>query len=78
MPSDGIFDSPEVAENIEESAEALGIDREKVKIDGPRKVVVAKSNCKKCFGRGYLDFMPVGSDEFTVLQCRCLRIKEIF
>lgn len=72
-----IFDNQdEVAENIGDSAEAMGVDRESVSMK-PRKVLVARNNCKRCYGRGYQDIMPVGSKTFNRYPCRCVRVKVI-
>jgi len=79
MSENNIFDNQdERAENIIESAENLGIDRKNVEmLSKPRRVVVAKKNCKKCFGTGFLRLFPPGEKIFIPLRCKCLRVKEL-
>lgn len=66
----------DVAENIEESAEAMGISREAVSMKRKR-VMVARNNCKDCFGKGYQEIMPPNSMEFMRRPCKCIRIRTI-
>ena len=72
-----IFDNQdEVAENLEDSAEAMGIDRESVSMK-PRRVLVARNNCKRCYGKGFQDIMPPGSKTFNRYPCKCVRVKTL-
>lgn len=54
--NDDIFtNQKEVVENIKESAANLGIDTKKVVPDEkPKQQLMAKKNCKTCYGRGVL------------------------
>ena len=51
----------EVAENLKKSAEELGIQTsgiDKIKDGKPLEFLVAKKNCKMCWGKGTVDFVP--------------------
>lgn len=72
--SDIFENQGEVVENLEESAEAIGIDRERLNFK-PKTVFVAKNGCKRCLGRGVLNIMPPGEKEKVRYPCRCVRIK---
>lgn len=75
VDENNIFDNQdEVVENIEESAEAMGIDKESVSIK-PRKIYVARNNCKACHGHGVQRIMPPGSKTFKRYPCKCVRVK---
>lgn len=58
----GIFQNQDkVAENLKNSAEALGIKVDDETIDkladgAPQEVYVSKKNCKNCWGKGTVDF----------------------
>lgn len=54
--NDDIFtNQKEVVENIKESAANLGIETKKVVPDEkPKQQLMAKRNCKTCYGRGVL------------------------
>ncbi len=60
----GIFQNQDkVAENLKKSADAIGIEINEESIDklaegSPQEVYVAKNNCKMCYGRGTVDFVP--------------------
>jgi len=58
MEGDGIFTSNEAAEGLKKAAEDLGIDPDTVDVNKPRNVLYAKENCKSCFGRGVVVFLP--------------------
>ena len=60
----GIFQNQkQVAENLKKSAESLGLEIddatiEKLAAGTLQEVLVAKKNCKMCWGRGIVDFVP--------------------
>jgi len=58
LDDDGIFTSDEAAEGLKQAAEALGVDPDSVDIKKPRNVLYARKNCKTCFGRGVVTFLP--------------------
>lgn len=75
IEDDDIFENQDaMAENIEESAEAMGISRKAVSVR-KRKVLVARNNCKVCFGQGYQRVMPPNSREFVKYPCKCVRVR---
>lgn len=68
----GIFQNQEaVVENIKKSAEAVGIKVDentvdKLKDGQPFEVSIAKTNCKWCYGRGTVNFVPNKSKSFLL------------
>ena len=64
----------EVVENIRESAKELGADIDAARSQAPS--MVAKKNCKLCWGKGWVTRGFPGNkgdtDEFNVF-CRCVR-----
>jgi len=56
MQSDDIFkNQKEVVDNIKESAANLGIEPSKVAVeDKSRQQLMAKKNCKTCYGQGVI------------------------
>jgi len=58
LDGDGIFTSDEAADGLKQAAEALGVDPDSVDIKKPRNVLYARKNCKNCFGRGVVTFLP--------------------
>lgn len=61
-PDFSIFQNQdEVVENIKEAAETVGVTTEgidKLKEGKPLEFLVAKKNCKQCWGKGTVDFVP--------------------
>ena len=55
---ENIFQSDEASEGLKRQAEALGIDPESVDLRKEQKVLYARKNCKSCFGKGVLNFIP--------------------
>lgn len=60
----GIFQNQEdVVENLKDSAKAVGVNIDEKSVDklkdgGPIEVLVAKNNCKWCYGRGTVRYAP--------------------
>lgn len=55
---ENIFQTDEAAEGMKKQAEALGIDPDSVDLRKEQKVLYAKRNCNKCYGRGGIIFVP--------------------
>ncbi len=58
---DGIFtNKDEVLDGIRKSAEAVGLDPKRVVPDEEKDKIryYARKSCKKCYGRGFLVFVP--------------------
>lgn len=74
----GIFEEEEkVLENARESAKALGAKPPEVQ---KKKVKVAKSNCKHCYGKGVLSLSfpgNRGNKRESTVYCRCVKEKEV-
>ncbi len=74
--SDIFENQSEVVENIRESAKKLGADLDKEPKQKP--VPVAKSNCKLCWGKGWLVHSFPGNrgdEDVFNLYCRCVKFK---
>lgn len=57
ISGENIFQTDEAVEGMKRQAEALGIDPEKMDLR-KEKVLYAKKNCKRCYGRGGVLFVP--------------------
>lgn len=55
---ENIFQTDEAAEGMKRQAEALGIDPEQMDLRKEQKVLYARKNCKHCYGRGVMVFVP--------------------
>lgn len=86
MQEKSIFtNEKDVVENLRDSAQNLGINPDDVKpVTEKKKVLVAKKNCKHCYGIGTLVFVPLRKNtsisEQTeknkrLVYCKC--VKEI-
>lgn len=58
LEGQNIFEGDEAVEGMKRQAEALGIDPESVDLAKMQKVLYAKQNCKHCYGRGVMVFIP--------------------
>ena len=91
----GIFQNQEeVAENIKTAAVAVGANMEgvdKIKSGRPLEFLVAKKNCRQCWGRGQVSFIPNDPKEVrstsrpedmtkrvertTIALCKCVKVQ---
>ena len=58
VSGENIFQTNEASEGMKRQAEALGISPESVDLNKEQKVLYAKKNCNKCYGRGVITLVP--------------------